>query len=855
MSGRRRRRRRFLSLLSLSLLPGGYAFAASPPNIIPGGISLGLDPVTSVGGPPLALDYAPDGSDRLFIAGQTNGQVRLVKNGALVGTPFLNLSTAGVSLYTGGESGIIGIAFHPNFNGAGGTPGAGKFYTFLSEPKTGTPDFSHPELTVANGNTGDHDNVLLEWTIQPGADTVDYSVAPREILRIRKPQENHNGGALRFGYDAGHSYLYMAIGDGGGGNDQYSNGSVMPPITSANDGHSSGGNAQDTSVIYGKILRIDPVAPAANPGSTDPVSVNSKYRVPAANPFSGATPGLDEIYAYGLRNPFRFSFDRGGTHQLYAGDVGQAQREEVDIVQSGLNYGWVNMEGTLVNTTAIASEPPIAEYTHANGGIAIIGGSVYRGSNFPELSGKYIFGDLGASGSGRLYYIDNDGTTGQTIHEFTYALNAPAAQLYSFGEDKDGELYAMFSNGTVARLLGRQWMTNGGGSWNTSTNWLAGLPNAVGADANFLGRVTTPATASVTLDGSKTVGNLRFNNPTHSYTIAPGTGGTLTLNSATTGLVQTIRGAHLLSVPVSIAANTNVDIAAGSGLTISVALGVSSGRTLTKIGAGALTLSGPITFTTGSGSTLALSAGDVVLSPGTATAILDNVTTSGGRLDLTGNKLLIRGTPIGTLAGSTYTGVTGLVQSGRNGEALPHWDGVGIVTSQTAATGGNYTSIGVARGSEVNPQTVSTTATWGGQTITGTDTLVMYTYGGDATLDGKINIDDYVRIDQGISAGLTGWFNGDFNFDGKVSIDDYLTVIDANIGTQGAPFPTAGGIDQTVAVPEPTCVLGLPAIFGLMRRQRRTARVIALTALPRPGRRTPPDSRNSASLAHGGRYW
>src|SRR5207244_1974979 len=122
-----------------------------------------------------------------------------------------------------------------------------------------------------------------------------------------------------------------------------------------------------------------------------------------------------------------------------------------------------------------------------------------------------------------------------------------------------------------------------------------------------------------------------------------------------------------------------------------------------------------------------------------------------------------------------------------------NWDGPsGIVTTQTQAVGSNYTSIGVAKASDVRPNTVSETALWAGQTITGTDTLVMYTYGGDATLDGKINIDDYVKIDSGIAGGYTGWVNGDFNYDGKVSIDDYITVIDANIGNQNGTFFTSG---------------------------------------------------------------
>src|SRR5258705_132734 len=141
-----------------------------------------------------------------------------------------------------------------------------------------------------------------------------------------------------------------------------------------------------------------------------------------------------------------------------------------------------------------------------------------------------------------------------------------------------------------------------------------------------------------------------------------------------------------------------------------------------------------------------------------------------------------------------------LIQRGRNGGG---WGGRGIVTSQSSATSSNFTSIGIATGSQVKGIAASATAIWAGQTVTGTDTLVMYTYGGDANLDGKINVDDYIRIDSGIAAGLTGWSNGDFNYDGKVNIDDYTTVIDANIGNQNGIFPTSIDATEAVAGPEP----------------------------------------------------
>jgi hypothetical protein len=197
-------------------------------------------------------------------------------------------------------------------------------------------------------------------------------------------------------------------------------------------------------------------------------------------------------------------------------------------------------------------------------------------------------------------------------------------------------------------------------------------------------------------------------------------------------------------------------------------------------------------------------------------------------LDLSDNKLITT-SAVGTLGtGNTYSGITGLIQSGRT--TANTWTGNGIVTSQTAAMGSNFTSIGVASGAQVKGITATATAVWAGQTVTGSDALVMYTFGGDANLDGKLNVDDYGRIDSNIGLGTAGWFNGDFNYDGKVNVDDY-GIIDSNIGIQGAPFPTgvAEGLSVVAdvgelsrAVPEPGMILlPVPLAFALARRRRR----------------------------------
>jgi hypothetical protein len=611
---------------------------------------------------------------------------------------------------------------------------------------------------------------------------------------------------------------------------------------------SPGGNGQDTSVVYGKILRIDPVNPALTPGSTDPASMNGAYRVPASNPFAGATAGLDEIFAYGLRNPFRFSFDRGGTHQLYAGDVGTGDcaKKSTSLPAAEITAG-STWRGRAVNTTAIASIRPIDEYTHTSGtvaiGTAVIGGFVYRGNSFPEMSGKYIFGDLDpGSGHGRLFYSDATQpgpTSWNTITEFTFATgNAAPGRLYSFGEDKDGEIYAMFDNGTVARLLGRQWMSQTSGSWNTTGNWLLAsggvVPNGANAVANFLGRATSNIT--VTLDGSKTLAELRFNNPTNSYTIAPGTGGTLTLGTGSSVPIAVIRGSHHVNVPVTLFNSANLDVSTGASIDFTSPVTLVAPVSLFKLGGGVATLSGGVVVP--NGSTLHADAGILnanniqgsnssVRADGGILAIIDgptskfsNLTVTAGQLDVTHNGVVIDGTAIGSWGGSSYTGLLGYVASGRNGGA---WNGTGIGTSEPAAATG-LTAVAIATAGETGKSMFK------GVSVGGSNVLVMYTYAGDANLDGKINVDDYGRIDLNVPLGTHGWYNGDFNYDGKINVDDY-GIIDFNIGIQGAPFSASASpslalvAENPSAIPEPVLLslIAFPAIA--LRRRRSAARI------------------------------
>lgn len=409
---------------------------------------------------PNLLTHAGDNSDRQFIVDQA-GQVRLIKNGVLVNKPFLDVSNRLVELGFFGtkdpftdfdERGLLGLAFHPGY---ADTQSAGyrKLYTYTSEPGS---DFGFP-------NGPNHTSVITEWRVDDNdADMVDVNTR-REIMRIDQPQFNHNAGMLAFGADG---YLYASLGDGGSANDSA-------------PGHSPQGNAQDTANILGSIIRIDPIDPALTPGGANAVSANGQYRIPDSNPFvADPQERVQEIFAYGLRNPFRFSFDQP-TNRLIVADVGQNDVEEVSIVQNGDNLGWRIKEGTFlfdVNGLVTADSPgapanlvdPVVQYDHnredgdgdpnnnAAEGLSAIGGFVYRGSSIPELEGLYLFGDFSQSffnPSGRLFIADLPGVGETAIlpEELTVGFDdrgliGPDGQslfVKGFGQDGDGELYLL----------------------------------------------------------------------------------------------------------------------------------------------------------------------------------------------------------------------------------------------------------------------------------------------------------------------------------------------------------------------------------------------------------------------------
>ena len=446
----------------LALVLGGAALPTSQattvlPAINFGDIAVHLQAVaTGLAAPDYAIS-APGDASRLFVVEQ-NGLLRVVQNGNLLATPALDIRSLVapplVTTNANDERGFLGLAFHPDFNKVGSL-GYGTLYTYASEliQPGSVPTFAAPNNAVQG-----YQNAINEWKMDLVSGQVDAS-SRRELVSFGKNANNHNGGTIAFGKDG---YLYLGLGDGGNANDVGA--SHISP----------GGNAQNLSTPLGKMLRIDPLNPALNSSSADAVSANGQYRIPGSNPFQGAGQ-VKEVFAYGFRNPYRFSFDRL-SGDLIAADVGQNNIEEVDRVVLGGNYGWAIKEGDFsfnqiagpggAAGTIGARSPgnpaglidPITgslgtlEYDHGDG-ISITGGFAYRGSAIAQLYGKYVFGDLALRNApprvdGRLFYADLQ--TGE-IHQFLlpqFSNNGlpNGLTVHGFGEDAEGELYALVTN-------------------------------------------------------------------------------------------------------------------------------------------------------------------------------------------------------------------------------------------------------------------------------------------------------------------------------------------------------------------------------------------------------------------------
>ncbi len=432
------------------------------PAITMGDIAVRLKPVATGMAAPLYGTSPPGDPSRLFVLEQ-NGLIRILENDVLLPGAALDLQSIVSPPFNpanaNDERGLLGLAFHPDYSNSG-SPGFGKLYTYTSQliPAGTTPTYVTPSADPLNPAVQNFKLVVSEWSVSAGDANVIDPNSQREVISFGQNAGNHNGGTLAFGPDG---YLYLSIGDGGNRDD------VGP-------GHlEPGGNAQSLTTPLGKVLRFDPLAPASTPGSPDPASGNGQYRIPTTNPFQG--PGeVPEIYAYGLRNPYRFSFDRtdlGGTGDLILADVGQNNIEEINRIVSGGNYGWAMKEGTFLfdrsNGTVVGANSPgvpaglidpisgplgTLQYDHGDG-ISITGGFVYRGSALPELVGKYIFGDLALRNApprvdGRLFYADLQ--MGEIkefmLPQFAAGILPNGLTVHGFGEDSNGEIYAMVTN-------------------------------------------------------------------------------------------------------------------------------------------------------------------------------------------------------------------------------------------------------------------------------------------------------------------------------------------------------------------------------------------------------------------------
>lgn len=389
---------KLLSNLSYSVILSGpvvimcllsyHVFSRTNPvkkSIDPAPITLRVDEFANNLQAPTAIAFPANGD--VWITEQT-GKIRVIKNGRLSDMPLLDMHSKLIKLTNGyDERGLLGIAIHPQFKSNK------KFYLFYSTTST---------------QKSDHTGVLAEYKLPANSNQVDPN-SGRIVLTIEEPEPNHNGGCIQFGPDG---YLYLSFGDGGGQHDK----------------HGEFGNGQKMDTWLGKILRVD-------------VNTNSGYTVPKNNPFVGKTNVKPEIWAYGFRNPYRFSFDKA-SGQLFAGDVGQDTWEEVDIVNKGANYGWRLMEGTHCHNPATGCDTkgitmPIAEYNHREGN-SVIGGYVYNGQQLPVLKSKYLFADW----TGKVYYLQKAGVEWQrgkvTVQNFP-----ENAKITGFGEDPAGELYVL----------------------------------------------------------------------------------------------------------------------------------------------------------------------------------------------------------------------------------------------------------------------------------------------------------------------------------------------------------------------------------------------------------------------------
>ena len=350
---------------------------------------------------PVLFTYLPDGSDRVVVVEQ-DGLAHIFENDPSITETAIYLDLSDRISRSGNEEGFLGLAFHPEY------ALNGQFYVYYSA--------SNPRRSV-----------ISRFTVSPDPDRADIE-SETVLLKIPEPRSNHNGGSMVFGPDG---YLYIGIGDGGGSGDPSQNG-------------------QDPTTLLGTIIRID----------VDRTSENLEYGIPPDNPFAGSPDGeRPEIWAYGLRNPWRFSFDRE-TGSLWVGDVGQNAWEEIDVIERGGNYGWNILEGTHCFLPASGCDSsgtilPVAEYGH-NLGCSITGGHVYRGPDLPalaDLQGVYIYGDFCTSRIWGFRVGSNGSDVGAALTTGGQLMGGVTGRISSFGEDATGNIYIVTFGGQIHRIV------------------------------------------------------------------------------------------------------------------------------------------------------------------------------------------------------------------------------------------------------------------------------------------------------------------------------------------------------------------------------------------------------------------
>jgi glucose/arabinose dehydrogenase len=378
------------ALLIAAVLAGCMDSEAKPANAGPDGGAQTSMRLEQIGGSFSSPVYvtSPSGDGRLFVVEQS-GRIRVIKNGATQSEPFLDIRSR---VSSGGERGLLSMAFHPNYRMNG--------YFFV-------------DFTDSNGDTR-----VERFKVSANPDIADPQSA-KLILAIDQPFSNHNGGLVMFGPDG---MLYVGMGDGGSGGDPHRNG-------------------QSTQVLLGKLLRLD-------------VDKGDPYAIPPDNPYANGSGGRPEIWAIGLRNPWRYAFD-APSGLLYIADVGQNELEEIDVIsatRAGVNYGWSIMEADQCYNSSSCNkdglELPKLTYKHLGSACSVTGGFVYRGTKIPSLAGHYFYSDYCAGGLRSFKYEDGSATK-QTEWKIDNI-----GHVVSFGVDSSGEMYIISEGGKIYRLAG-----------------------------------------------------------------------------------------------------------------------------------------------------------------------------------------------------------------------------------------------------------------------------------------------------------------------------------------------------------------------------------------------------------------